>query len=736
LPWERIALASRTSKNRGKVKKRTLLMILMMVAASGTGALAGVPGDVDVGSLPPDGGEKYNRLIFEKSPYLLLHAENPIDWYPWCEEAFEKARREDKPVFLSIGYSTCHWCHVMERESFANEAVAKILNRYFVAVKVDREERPDVDQIYMTAAQMMTGRGGWPLTVIVTPDRKPFFAGTYIPREARYGQTGLIDLLERVVTIWDEERDKVHESAGTVAAAIRESVGSEGGEIPGVKIFSSAYAEIEESFDSRYGGFGQAPKFPTPHWYRFLLRYARRQGEDKAVAMTDRSLRALRRGGIFDQIGYGFHRYSTDEQFLVPHFEKMLYDQALLAGAYLEAFQVTGDEMFAETAREIFTYVLRDMRAPDGGFFSAEDADSDGVEGKFYVWSKSEILRVLGSEEGARFADVFLATEGGNYRDEASGDSTGLNILHLDGDPDKSGEIEAARDLLYRHRRHRVPPLKDDKIITSWNGLMIGALAQGGIVLPEEEYTRAAEKAADFVLRHMRDGSGGLFRRYRRGESAHRGYLDDYAFFVSGLLDLYEATFATKYLKEAIRLNVLMTGHFLDEEGGGFTFSGEGNETLLAPVKESYDGALPSGNSVALLNLLRIARLTGDTSLDEMAEELVRSFAGDLRRSLRGHTMMLTALDFLHGPTREIVIVGDRDGVDTKALISEVRKRFVPNKTVLLKPPGEEGEEIASLAPYTREMSMRQGKATVYLCENFTCLAPITDPARLAEELP
>jgi uncharacterized protein YyaL (SSP411 family) len=710
-------------------------MVFLVLAGSASASRAGIPGGFDVSNLPPDGGEEYNRLVFEKSPYLLLHAENPIDWYPWCDEAFDKARREDKPIFLSIGYSTCHWCHVMERESFGNDEVAKILNRYFVAVKVDREERPDVDQIYMTAAQVMTGRGGWPLTVIITPDGKPFFAGTYIPREARYGQAGLIDLLGRVVKVWDEQRDEVRKSAGTVAAAIRESAGGEEGTMPGVDIFSSAYAEIEGSFDSRYGGFGEAPKFPTPHWYRFLLRYAGRQGEKKAVEMTERSLKALRRGGIFDQIGYGFHRYSTDREFLVPHFEKMLYDQALLAGAYLEAYQVTGDEAFAETAREIFTYVLRDMQNPEGGFYSAEDADSEGVEGKFYVWSRSEILRVLGSEEGVRFADLFQTADGGNYRDEASGETTGMNILHLKEDPARSVEVEAARDLLFRHRRHRVPPLKDDKIITAWNGLMIGALAQAGVVLKEEEYAGAAGKAADFILHRMRNDGGRLFRRYRSGETAHEGYLDDYAFFVSGLLDLYEATFSTKYLKEAIGLNRVMIELFLDEEGGGFTFSGAENEKLLSPVKESYDGALPSGNSVALLNLLRIARLTGDTLLDEKAQELVRSFAGSLRRSLRGHTMMLTALDYLHGPTREIVIAGNRDDAGTKALIDEVRRGFLPNKAVLLKPPGKEGEEIASLAPYTREMSMRDGRATAYLCENFTCLAPITDAALLAKEL-
>jgi uncharacterized protein YyaL (SSP411 family) len=711
------------------------MMVLLLMMVTRTGALALPPDDVDRSSLPPDGGEKYNRLIFEKSPYLLLHAGNPVDWYPWGEEAFERARRENKPVFLSIGYSTCHWCHVMEEESFGSREVADVLNRHFVAIKVDREERPDIDQVYMAVSQIMTGRGGWPLTILMTPDKKPFFAGTYLPREARLGSMGLVNLLKKVVSLWEEEREEVLESAAAITAALQQVEKSESGEIPGGDVFPAAYDSIAGSFDEKHGGFGDAPKFPMPHVYRFLLRYSRRSGEKQAVEMVDRSLRALRRGGIFDQLGYGFHRYSTDREFLVPHFEKMLYDQALLAAAYVETYQVTGRKEFADVAREIFTYVLRDMTSPEGGFYSAEDADSEGEEGRFYVWSKDEIVKVLGSGAGEDFAETFNVVDGGNYRDEASGERTGMNILHLGKDPERTGGIEKSRELLFRHRRHRVPPLKDDKILTSWNGLMIGALAQGSVVLGNEEYARAAEKAADFVLGKMRDREGKLLRRYRRGEAAYPAYLDDYAFFVAGLLDLYEATFTTRYLREAVALNGLMKDLFWDGEEGGYFFAGKGNEKLIASVKESYDGALPSGNSVALLNLLRLARLTGDTGLDQMAQQLLRAFAGELQRTGRGHTMMLTALDFLHGPVKEIVVAGRRDGDDTAALLQEIRRGFVPNKVVLLRPPGEEGERVSSLAPYTREMRMRAGKAAVYLCENFTCLPPVTDPDALREAL-
>ncbi len=720
----------------GKVMRRILSIMTLLAFLSGqTISYASLPEDVDTSKLPPNGGEHYNRLIFEKSPYLLLHAANPIDWFPWSEEAFEKARREGKPIFLSIGYSTCHWCHVMEDESFADAVVAEILNRAFVSIKVDREERPDIDQVYMTVSRMLTGGGGWPLTILMTPEKKPFFAGTYIPKEARFGRQGLLELLTRVEELWKGERKRVVDSAEGIAEALSR-VGAPGtGRIPGREVLAAAYKSLEGSYDEKYGGFGRAPKFPRPHVFQFLLRYGLREEKSRAVEMTRVSLTSLRRGGIYDQLGYGFHRYSTDRTFLTPHFEKMLYDQALLALAYLEAYQVTGEELFADTAGEIFTYVLRDMTSAEGGFFSAEDADSEGEEGKFYLWSYDEILKVIGTKEGRLLADIFNARPEGNYREEASGEPAGRNILHLGRNPPAGDAFQRNRDLLFRHRRHRIPPLRDDKVLTSWNGLMVAALARGGSVLGEERSTKAAEKAARLILDRMRAEDGRLLRRYRQGEAALPAYLDDYAFLVYGLIELYEATFDTRYLSGAKELNGEMIELFWDGEHGGLLFSGAGNERLILDLKESYDGATPSGNSVALFNLLRLARLTGDAALEKKAEELLLAFGQALENAPAGHTMMLTAFDFLRGPTKEIVIVGRPDDRSTRKMLGEVRKGFRPNQVVLLRPPGEEGADLVRLAPYTEYMKMQGGKATAYICVNYTCKSPITDLETLREKL-
>jgi uncharacterized protein YyaL (SSP411 family) len=676
-----------------------------------------------------------NRLIGEKSPYLLLHASNPVDWFPWGEEAFVKAKREDKPVFLSVGYATCHWCHVMERESFVDEEIARILNRDFVSVKVDREERPDIDQIYMAACQLMTGRGGWPLTVLMTPDREPFFAATYLPKTARFGQPGLGDLLEQVSALWKTDRRKVLDSAGEISGALERNSRKQGGAVPGESILEKAYGEIAAGFDEEHGGFGRAPKFPVPHMLQFLLRYGLRRADSGAHAMVRRTLTAFRRGGIYDQLGFGFHRYSTDRAFLLPHFEKMLYDQALLSLAFLEAYEATGESLFAETAREIFTYVARDMTSSDGGFFSAEDADSEGEEGKFYVWSHDEILRIPGKEGGEALAGIFNAKPAGNFNDEASGEPMSVNILHLTEDPPDDAAFRKGRDLLFQEREERVRPLKDDKVLTSWNGLMIAALARGGAVLGEDSHIRAAGRAARFVLEVMSDERGRLWRRYREGEAALPGFLSDYAFFVHGLIELYQATFTPRWLAEAVRLNREMIDLFGDGEGGGLFFSGKENERLLTGVKETYDGALPSGNSVALLNFLRLGRLTGDREMDRRAEELVRAFAGEIEESPAGHTMMLTALDFTYGPTKELVIVGPPEDRAVKLMIEEARRGFRPNLVVLLRPPGAAGKEIVRLAPYTGAMKMEGGRPTAYLCENFACREPITDLEELRRAL-
>jgi uncharacterized protein YyaL (SSP411 family) len=614
----------------------------------------------------------------------------------------------------------------MERESFVDEEIARILNRDFISVKVDREERPDIDQIYMAACQMMTGRGGWPLTILMTPGKEPFFAATYLPKEARFGQPGLGDLLEQVAGLWKADRRKVLASAGEISAALERNSRRQGGRVPEESILGKAYREIASGFDEEYGGFGRAPKFPIPHLLQFLLRYGLRQVESDAFAMVRRTLISLRRGGIYDQLGFGFHRYSTDREFLLPHFEKMLYDQALLSLAFLEAYQTTGESLFAATAKEIFTYVARDMTSSEGGFFSAEDADSEGEEGKFYLWHHDEILQLLGKEEGEALAMVFNAKGSGNFRDEASGERMSVNILHLTGDPPDGETFRRGRDLLFRRREERVHPLKDDKVLTSWNGLMIAALARGGVVLGEDSCTRAAARAARFVLEVMTDERGKLWRRYREGEAALPGFLSDYAFFVHGLIELYQATFAPRWLGEAVRLNREMIDLFRDGDDGGLFFAGRENERLLIGVKETYDGAVPSGNSVALLNLLRLARLTGDGEMERLAEELVRAFAGEIEESPAGHTMMLTALDFYYGPTKELVIVGSPEDGDVRLMIEEARRGFRPNLVVLLRPPGVAGEEIVQLAPFTGPMKMEGGRPTAYLCENFACREPIT----------
>ncbi|MFO7783682.1 MAG: thioredoxin domain-containing protein, partial [Desulfatiglandales bacterium] len=495
-----------------------------------------------------------NSLIHEKSPYLLQHAHNPVDWYGWGEEAFEKARQENKPIFLSIGYSTCHWCHVMEKESFEDPEVAKLLNDVFVSIKVDREERPDLDHVYMTVCRMATGGGGWPLTIIMTPDKKPFFAATYIPKTSRYGRAGMMELIPRVEQVWKTRQQEVLESAAGMTQALHHLETT-----PTVKelnqhTLEKAFQDLSKRFDRTHGGFSSSPKFPTPHNLSFLLRYWKRTGNTEALHMVEKTLQELRWGGIFDQIGYGFHRYSTDKEWLVPHFEKMLYDQAMLALAYLETYQATGNALYRDVAREVFAYVLRDMRSPEGGFYSAEDADSEGVEGKFYLWTEEELREILSKQEADLLIQAFNVEERGNFTEEATGELTGANILYPGKDPAGMG-AELSRKKLFEARKKRVHPYKDDKILTDWNGLMIAALARGARVLGEEQYALAAIDAARFVLDRMRTPEGRLLHRYREGDAAITANTDDYAFFIWGLLELYQATFDATHLQTALSLS-------------------------------------------------------------------------------------------------------------------------------------------------------------------------------------
>jgi len=684
-----------------------------------------------------------NRLAQEKSPYLLQHAANPVDWHAWGDEAFQTALAEDKPIFLSVGYSTCHWCHVMERESFENEIVASYLNEHFVPVKVDREERPDVDHVYMTVCKALTGSGGWPLTVILTPDRRPFFAGTYFPPESRFGRPGLLELLHQIVSAWTDQRDRVVESAAKIVEAIRPEFAGLPGERPGEEILTTAFEHLLQRFDEEHAGFGAAPKFPTPHQLTFLLRYWARTGDGRAREMADRTLRAMRRGGIYDQVGFGFHRYSTDSEWLVPHFEKMLYDQALLLLAYVEGFQATRDPLFGSVAREIASYVLRDLTNPEGAFLSAEDADSEGEEGKFYVWTEAEIREVLGAEDAALFGRVFGIESKGNWVDHAAGRMPGTNIPHLWGDPaavarefeaepgDLARRLEAARTKLFEARARRTRPHKDDKVLTAWNGLMIASLARAAAALEEPRLAAAAERAAAFVEQRLVRSDGRLLARWRDGEAAHPAYLDDYAFLAWGMIELYEATFRTRHLARAIELASEMERLFRDPRDGGYFFTGEDGETLLARAKEVYDGAQPSGNSVAALVLLRLARMTGDGTYEARAESVLRAFGGSLARLPAAHTQLLSAFDFALGPTREIVISGAADADDTRALVSAVRARYLPRAVTMLRDASPEGEALARLAPFTARQAPVSGKAAAYVCENFACEAPVTERAAL-----
>lgn len=673
-----------------------------------------------------------NHLADEKSPYLLQHVHNPVDWYSWNEDAFKKARDEDKPVFLSIGYATCHWCHVMAHESFEDEEVAEVLNRDYVSIKVDREERPDVDKIYMSVCQAITGQGGWPLTIIMTPNAKPFFAATYLPKTGRMGMSGLIEVLEKLATLWKNDRARILQAGDTVTNAIeaKREGPSAAGRID-METLRMGYHQCEKSYDPQWGGFGNAPKFPTPHNKTFLLRWHKRNPDSRAAIMVENTLDFMRRGGIFDQIGFGFHRYSVDREWLVPHFEKMLYDQALLAMAYMDAFQSTGKKKFEQVAQEIFKYVLRDMTDPDGGFYSAEDADSEGEEGLFYVWKPEEIRKHLGDETGALFCRFYDITETGNFEG-------GMSIAHIpvplsdfaqkeNLEPESlANRLESARETLFTEREKRIHPLKDDKILTAWNGLMIAAFAKGYQVFGEAAYANAAAGAAAFILKKLKRADGRLLCRYRQGEAAYPAYLDDYAFMVWGLIELYEATFEISWLEEALSLNQDMLDIFWDEEGGGLFFTGKGNEELLMRSKEIYDGATPSGNSVAALNLLRLGRMTGSVELEQRAEKLIQSFSAEIAAYPMGYTQMLHAIDFMIGPTKEIVIAGDPKQETTGEMIRTIQQTYLPNKVMLVHSDGPGKETAQKLASFLKEMKPVDNKPTAYICEQYACQTPIT----------
>ena len=671
-----------------------------------------------------------NRLQHEKSPYLLQHARNPVDWRPWGEAAFEAAAREDKPIFLSIGYSTCHWCHVMERESFEDPEVAALLNEAFICIKVDREERPDIDNVYMAICQMATGSGGWPLTILMAPDRTPFYATTYIPKESAYGRAGLVDIVPRVKALWKTRREELLSAGQRQVEQLRRLVEPQATTGLSAETLQDAFNYFSGRFDQANGGFGDAPKFPTPHNLSFLLRYWKRTRDGHALDMVEKTLKAMRRGGIYDQVGFGFHRYSTDRAWLVPHFEKMLYDQALLALAYLEAFQATREAAYADTAREIFIYVLRDMTAPDGPFYSAEDADSEGVEGRFYVWSEPEIRAALDAPTADLVIRHFNIRKDGNWDTQGHGDA-GSNILHLQEGPGPRAELESARRLLFAVREKKVRPYKDDKVLTDWNGLMIAALARGAQVLGETHYTKAAMKALAFIMERMRGQDGRLLHRWRDGEASITANLDDYAFLIWGLIELYEATFDTRFLAEALRLNRDQVAHFWDEEGGGFYFTPDDGEQLLVRQKDAYDGAVPSGNSVSMLNLLRLARMTGDADLENKAASLGRALSGKVARFPAGFTQLLCALSLALGPSHEVVLAGVPGSRDMQAMVAALRSSFIPETVVLVRPDDKHAQTPAleGLAPFAKSYKPEEDTALAYVCSNNACSLPTSSIA-------
>ncbi|SDC36738.1 MULTISPECIES: thioredoxin domain-containing protein [unclassified Candidatus Frackibacter] len=675
-----------------------------------------------------------NKLINEKSPYLLQHAYNPVNWYPWGEEAFKKAEEEDKPIFLSIGYSTCHWCHVMERESFEDEEVAQVLNDNFISIKVDREERPDVDNIYMTVCQALTGRGGWPLTIVMTPDKRPFFAGTYFPKKSKRGHSGLLCILNRIQSAWKSNKASLLESSEEVISVLRQADERRSTEELSVQeihdLIEKIFQDFKDLFDEKYGGFRTAPKFPTPHNLMFLLRYWKLTTDHDALHMVQKTLDYMYRGGIYDHIGYGFSRYSTDRQWLVPHFEKMLYDNALLAIVYLELYQITNKKDYAKIAREILDYVLRDMTSPQGGFYSAEDADSEGEEGKFYVWTPQEVKDVLGEKDGSEFCELYDITPEGNF-----GEKSIPNLIGV-----KKGKIEIdkkfanLRQRLFEVREDRVHPHKDDKILTSWNGLMIAAMSIASRVLDDKKYLQAAEGAIDFIDNNLIREDGRLLARYREEDAAYLGYVDDYAFLIWGLIELYETNYKAKYLSMALKLNQDLLEYFWDEEEGGLYFYGKDSEELLVRPKEIYDGATPSGNSVATLNFLRLSKLMGKEELMEKAEEQFKFFGGQIKKNPTAYTYFLSALLFMQSKGKEVVIVGEEDQVNTKKMLTTIKKKFSPFTVTLLNNKVEK-DELANLAPFVSDQKQIKGKPTAYICEDFTCQAPITDLQKFTKRL-
>ena len=671
-----------------------------------------------------------NRLAKESSPYLLQHKNNPVDWYPWGDEAFQKATELNRPIFLSIGYSTCHWCHVMEDESFEDEQVAQLLNDNFISIKVDREERPEIDHLYMTVCQAMTGKGGWPLTIIMTPDKYPFFAGTYFPKKGRMGRPGMIELLPAIADAWVNKKGELIQSANQIKKYLIDSNNKEIGDQLNQTILTNTNSQFINRYDKTHGGFGVKPKFPSPHNLIYLLRYHNMSGDKTSLLMVEKTLQEMRLGGIFDHVGFGFHRYSTDREWILPHFEKMLYDQAMLTLAYTEAYQITNNQLYKDTAEEILHYVKRDMTDKRGGFYSAEDADSEGEEGLFYLWTIEEIKNILNNEESELLINTYGLDLEGNYKDEATGKKTEKNILYLKesiSNAKSKNRLNKITKKLYLAREKRIHPLKDDKILTDWNGLMIAAFAKAGDVFNSDDYIQQAEKSAQFILKNLTDNNGRLLKRYRNGNAGLDAHLDDYAFFIWGLLELYEATFNVTYLTEAIQLSNIMVEEFWDIGNGGFFLGSENSEKLIVRAKTGYDGAMPSGNSVAAMNCSKLNRITGETKWAEISDKIFMTFSNEIQKTPSGYASMVNAFLFNVDSPKEIVIVGSSKDDKTKKAIEKIKSEYVPSKVIIFKDTDDKLNKLSPLAKWTVTQETIDEKTTFYICQDFACKIPTTD---------
>ncbi|MBF0224099.1 MAG: thioredoxin domain-containing protein [Desulfobacterales bacterium] len=671
---------------------------------------------------------KSNRLINEKSPYLLQHAHNPVDWYTWSEEAFKEAIDKDKPIFLSIGYSTCHWCHVMEKESFEDIETAKWLNDTFICIKVDREERPDIDAVYMSACYMLTGGGGWPLTIFMTHDKKPFFAATYLPKHSVFNRPGIIELCKNIKKLWFTQKSSLIESSEKILTILDKSFIFNGKKFLNESIFQTAYSILESNFDAEYGGFLPAPKFPVPHRLIFLMRYYKRTGNEKSIYMVNKTLEAMRIGGIWDHVGFGFHRYSTDKKWIVPHFEKMLYDQALLCLAYVEAYSITKNNFYSKTCSEILTYVFRDMISNENVFYSAEDADSEGEEGKFYVWKTSEIEDILGKNEVNIWKNLLNLKDDGNFTEEATLQKTGTNILYLTKPlaDELNFKWEGAREKLCNIRKNRIHPFKDDKILTDWNGLMIATLSLTSRILNKIEYMYSAKKTTNFILKRMISDDGRLMHSFRNGEAGIKGNLNDYAFFIMGLIELYASTFEIEYLQQAINFQKIMIDEHWDKKDGGFFITSENNDDLPVRPKELYDGAIPSANSISFLNLLKLSKLTGNKDFEDIAKKVLNVFSEAVSQNPSAYTQFLISFDFYISSGQEIVIAGEIDNPQTQEMISLLNNNFNPHRVVIIKTEKNKNL-LEEIAPFTKNMKMFKDAPCAYVCKNFTCNMPVNN---------